>query len=57
MRLKSMLLPSAAVLVPNGITTKAWGRQKAEVKVTRGAQGNGRSSPFLPLVQRLGSKD
>jgi hypothetical protein len=29
------------MLFPHGITTKAWGRQKAEVKVTGGAQGNG----------------
>jgi hypothetical protein len=50
-----MLLPSAAVLVPNGITTQAWGRQKAEVKVTGGAQGNGRACCYLKMVQRQAS--
>jgi len=44
-----------ACLVPNGITTKAWGRQTAEVKVTGGPQGNGRACFFLPLDQRPGS--
>ena len=55
MRLKSMLLPSAAVLVPNGITTKAWGRQKAEVKVTGRPQGIGRACCYLTMVQRWSS--